>query len=146
MDDLLRHWPLIIIPAAFYCALIIVGSMKLEGTYKSLKGEIASEEDLAVMKCAINLNMTIAIAIFVFIGLYILVMFYLAFNGYVTLLTTAVYIPLLTTAGMVCSLLYARKIEKRAKNMIVTAENPHIFNTYKRWVKQWDEPRLRLPD
>jgi ABC-type bacteriocin/lantibiotic exporter with double-glycine peptidase domain len=146
MDDLLTHWPLMVIPAALYCALIVVGSMKLDATYKSLGGRIASAQDLATMRRAINLNMTLAISLFVFIAIYIVMMFYLAYTGYVKPMTAVIYIPLLTTAGHVCSHFYARNIERRAKNMSVTADDPRVFNTYRLWVKQWEEPRLRLPD
>ncbi|HKR01196.1 MAG TPA: hypothetical protein VJT09_11010 [Pyrinomonadaceae bacterium] len=146
MDELLRPWPLLVIPAVLYCVIIVAGSMKLAATYKSLGGKIASNEDLAVMKKAINLNMMIAIFIFVYFAAYIALMFYLTFNGRVSLITAAIYVPLVTSAGLACSLLYAKKIEKKAKNMTITTEDPQILQTYWRWVKQWDEPRLKLPD
>ena len=146
MDELLKHWPLVIIPTALYCAIMLAGTRKLEATYQTLGGRITSEEDLAVMKRAINANMKMAVVIFGFIGLYICLMFYLSFTGYVTLLTTALYIPLLTTSGLVVSLLYAKKVEARAKDMVVTAENPQVLQTYRLWVKQWDLLRLKLPE
>lgn len=146
MGDLFDNWPLILVPAALYCALALAGSRKLEVAYESLRGRITSEEDLRVIKRAINLNMMLAVVLTAFVGVYIGVMFYLAFTGHVFYLTAAVYIPMLTTAGLLCSLLYGGKIEKRVKEMSVTPEDPRIEETYRRWVRQWDETRLRLPD
>lgn len=141
-----RHWPLVVVPTVLYCVLILVGSRKLAAAYQSLGGRITSEEDLSVIKKAINQNMMLAIILLVIVLGYIGGMFYLALNGYISFLRAAAYMPILPIAGLICSLLYARKIEKRAKNMTVTAENPQIRETYRRWVKQWNELRLRLPD
>jgi hypothetical protein len=146
VSALLKNWPLFIIPTALYCAAILAGSRQLEKTYQRLRGEITSEEDLMILKRAINLNMMVAIFLMAFAALYFGIMFYLAYTRYIAPLTAVLYSLLLGFAGLACTLLYGRKIEKRVKNMTIMTENPQILETYIRWVKQWDEPRLRLPD
>ena len=146
MAALFKNWPIFVIPTALYCAVILAGSRKLEKTYRRLGGKITSEEDLAILKRAINLNMMLAIFLMAFAALYFGIMFYLAYIGYITPLTAVLYSPLLGFAGLACTLVYGKKVENRAKNMNVTAENAQIFETYNRWVRQWEEPRLRLPD
>lgn len=146
MEELIKYWPLVVVPTILYCVLVLLASRKLEATYQRLGGRISSEEDLGVLKKAINHNMTLAIIVIVIVLVYLGAIFYMAYAGYFTFLTAAIYMPILPVAGFLCSLLYTKKIEKRAKNMTVTADDPQILETYRRWVKQWDEPRLRLPD
>lgn len=146
MDDLLTNWPLVAVPTIVYCVVMVIGSRKLDATYQSLNGRISSRDDLMIMKKTINRDMTLAFILIIFVLVYISGMFYLAFAGKFTLLTTAIYVPVLTTTAFICSLFYTRKVEKRAKNMSVTAEDPSVLETYRLWIKQWSEPRFRLPE
>lgn len=145
MDEILQHWRLAFFPTLAYCGLGLVGTLRLQKALDELDGALRSPADLAVLRRAINVNMAFAVSVFVFIGLYTLVLTFYLLAGWFSFATFIAYSVFLPVAALPLNKLYFMRVERRARNLSVFSPDPQIEATYRRWLKEWSEPRLRLP-
>ena len=144
MDEILLNWKLAVLPTLVYCAVGFAGTRRLEITLNALGGAIRSRSDLAALRGAINLNMALALSLALIYGLYFSLLLFQLFTSRIPLPVFIFYNAFMPLTGAVCSRLYFQRVEERARKLTVFAGDPEIEETYRRWLKQWREPRLRL--
>ena len=144
MEEILLNWKLAALPTLVYCAVGFAGTRRLEATLNDLGGRLRSRSDLAALRGAINLNMALALLLALIYGLYFMLLLFHLFTSRIPLATFIVYNAFMPLTGAVCSRLYFQRVEERARKLTVFAGDPEIEETYRRWLKQWREPRLRL--
>ena len=144
MEDLLLNWKLAALPTLLSLAVGFAGTRRLETVLNDLGGAIRTRSDLAALRAAINLNMALALSLALIYGLYFVTLLVHLFTARIMLATFIVYNALMPLAGALCTRLYFRRVEERARNLSVSNHDPQIEADYRRWLKQWREPRLRL--
>lgn len=144
MEDLLLNWKLALLPTLLNLAVGFAGTRPLEVVLKRLGGAIRSRSDLAALRAAINLNMALALALALVYGLYLVALLFHLFTARITLTTFIVYNAFMPLAGALCTRLYFQPVEERARNLSILSPDPEIEADYRRWLKQWREPRFRL--
>jgi len=112
--------------------------------YERLHGVIRSRQDLVLLKRAINLNMQFAM---IYIGLFIafiivLVIMILSRGSFMNA------VLVLFIAGVVTLPLglIGKKYENKIKSLQVEGDDPELTGVFTTYLKQWGEPRFRLPD
>jgi hypothetical protein len=112
--------------------------------YDRIHGVIRSRQDLVLLKQAINLNMQLAM---LYIGLFIafiivLVVMVLSGRSFMTA------VLMLFIAGVVTLPLglIGKKYENKIKSLKIEGEDPELARIFTAYLKQWNEPRFRLPD
>ena len=144
MDEILLNWKLAALPTLVYCAVGFAGTRRLETTLNALGGAIRSRSDLAALGGAINLNMALALSLGLIYGLYFATLLFQLFTSRIPLPTFIFYNAFMPMTGAACSRLYFQRVEERARKLTVSASDREIEETYRRWIKQWREPRFRL--
>ncbi|MCA1613448.1 MAG: hypothetical protein LC800_04665 [Acidobacteria bacterium] len=144
MEDILLNWKLAALPTLLNLAVGFAGTRRLETVLNRLGAAIRTRSDLAALRAAINLNMALALLLALIYGLYLAALLFHLFTARILLPTFVVYNALMPLAGALCTRLYFRRVEERAQNLSISSPDPEIEADYRRWLKQWREPRLRL--
>jgi len=130
-------------------ALIAVGmqvysSRKNAQVYEQTRGVIKSKQDLLAVKMAINLSMKLAV---IYILLFVLFVWVLGFSvarggslGEAAFSLFAFGIVTLPVG------LIGKTYEKKIKAMQVQADDPQIAEKFQLYLKQWNQPRWKLPN
>jgi hypothetical protein len=144
MEDILLNWKLAALPTLLNLAVGFAGTRRLETVLNDLGGAIRSRSDLAALRGAINLNMALALSLGLVYVLYFALLLFHLFTARISLATFIVYNAFMPLAGALCTRLYYRPVEERARNLSVFSHDPEIEADYRRSLKQWREPRFRL--
>lgn len=144
MEDILLNWKLAALPTLLNLAVGFVGTRRLEAVLNRLGGAIRTRSDLAALRAAINFNMALALLLALIYGLYLAALLFHLFTDRILLATFIVYNAFMPLAGALCTRLYFQRVEERARNLSISSPDPEIEADYRRWLKQWREPRLRL--
>jgi len=144
MEDILLNWKLAALPTLLNLAVGFAATRRLETVLDDLGGAIRTRSDLAALRGAINLNMALALSLALIYGLYFVTLLFHLFTGRIELPTFIVYNAFMPLAGALCSRLYFRRVEASARTLSVSDHDPEIETDYRRWIKQWREPRFRL--
>ena len=144
MDEILQHWRLAFFPTLTYCGVGFAGTLLLQKSLNELGGALRSAADLPILRRAINVNMALAVSLFVLISLYTLALTFYLLAGWFSFTTFIAYSVFLTTAAVPFNKLYFVRVERRARNLPVFSHDPEVEATYRRWLKEWSEPRLQL--
>jgi len=114
---------------------------KIKFVLQETKGIIMSINDLEMVKEVINLNMKLAVYYIVFFILLIVILGVLALNK---LFKEAALILFLFGVITLTIGLWGKTYENKIRNMEIKTEDPEIEETFKRYLKEWNEPRLQL--
>lgn len=144
MQEILDNWYFAVLPTLVYCGVGIAATRRLEATLDYLGGAIRSRADLTDFRRVVNLNMALALVVLLMAALYTLALGFSLMTGRLSPTTFFVYVCFLPLAGAACNQLYFRRVEARARDLRVVSADPEIEATYRRWLKEWGEPRLRL--
>ena len=144
LEELLLNWKLALLPTLLNLAVGFAGTRRLEVVLNDLGGAIRTRSDLAALRRAINLNMALALSLALIYGLYFMLLLFHLFTARISLATFIVYNAFMPLAGALCTWLYFQPVEDRARNLSVSSHDPEIEADYRRWLKQWREPRFRL--
>lgn len=112
--------------------------------FDRVHGTIRSHQDLGLVREAINLSMQLAIVYIAAFIVFIVVLVGMVLSG--GSFMNAVLV--LFIAGIVTLPLglLGKKYEKKIKSLQIETEDTELARTFARYLKQWGEPRFRLPD
>lgn len=116
---------------------------KIKTVIQKTNGTINSLNDLHLVKEAINLSMKLAVYYIIFFILLIVILAVLVLNrmlGQAALILFLFGIITLTVG------LIGRRYENKIRKMEVKSDDPKLKETFERYIKQWAEPRLQLPE
>jgi len=122
----------------------VISSRKNIQVYKETNGVIRSQLDLNKVKEAINISMRFAM---IYIGVFIVFIILLIaawrsgesfMNGVLAMFLFGVITLPLGLAG--------KHFEKKIRKMTVEADDPRLEQTYRKYLKMWDQPRFQLPE
>ena len=116
---------------------------KIKTVIKKTNGKINSLHDLHLVKEAINLSMKLAVYYIIFFILLIVILAVLVLNR---MLGQAALILFLFGIITLIVGLIGRKYETKIRKMEVKSDDPKLKETFERYIKQWTEPRLQLPE
>ena len=97
--------------------------------------------DLEKVRDVININMKLAVYYIVFVIILFIILAFLAFNRFFREV-----ILILFFFGVITLIvgLWGKTYENKIRNMEVKMDNPEIKETFERYLKEWNEPRLQL--
>ena len=144
MDEILQHWRLVFLPPILYLGVAAAATRRLKKTLDELGGAIRSRTDLADVGRAINFNKAVAVAVGVCVFSHAAAVNLLALAGWLSPTLLLACVGFMHGPGFLCARFYTCRVEKRARNLSVFCRDPEIEATYRRWLKEWREPRLRL--
>ncbi len=120
-------------------------TVALKATSARLGGAIRDGGDLAAVRSAINLSMALAI---VYLALYVvmiaLLIYLIAARG-MSIRTAALHLLIFGLVTFPISLL-TKSAEKAIRTLRVESPDRAIADSFKRWLVQWRQARLKLPD
>lgn len=145
MDLFLSTWYLSVAPTALYIFIALSGVFKTRQTAREIGHAIRCESDLSLVKSAINLNMMTAIIMLGICAVYIVSFWLMIFRGYLNMPAYLLHQAVFVAANLGFRP-YLRRCEMELKTLSVINQDFRLVTTYRRWLKQWNEPRLRLPD
>jgi hypothetical protein len=122
-----------------------VASQKKRSVKNEIQSTIKSWDDLGLVKAAMNLEMLVSVIAVAELAIFVCLLVYLLIQGVISLRAVASHLMLLAV-GCSMSIPYFRKIENDFRNIRVESDDPEIAATFERWLKQWKELRLKLPD
>jgi len=114
---------------------------KIKTVLRETNGIIMSMNDLEKVKEVINLNMKLAVYYIVFVILLFIILAFLAFNQ---LFKQAILILFFFGVITLIVGLWGKTYENKIRNMEVKTDNPEIKETFEKYLKEWNEPRLQL--
>jgi len=123
--------------------LQVYSIVKIEEVYQKTKGVIRFRHDLLAVRDVINLNMGFAVLYLIMFGLFFIFIVIIFINGMV--LRAIIMLFLFGVITLPVGLL-GKHYEKKIKSMEVQSNDPEIANTFRRYLIQWKEPRLKLQD
>lgn len=122
----------------------VYSNRKNAQVYEQTRGVIKSRLDLLAVKAAINLSMKLAV---IYILLFVLFIFVLvvsvARGGSLAEAAFSLFIFGIVTLPVG---LIGKTYEKKVKTLQVQADDPQIAEKFQLYLKQWNEPRWKLPD
>jgi hypothetical protein len=122
----------------------VISVRSIQQVSEKTKGLIRSRRDLLLVRSAINMSMRLAV---VYIGLFVLFVVLLAvFVGRGTPIVRAGLSLFVFGIVTLPVGLMGKKFEKRIRSMKVETDDPAIAETFERWLIQWNQARLQLPD
>jgi len=135
----------VILSTAVLIAIIFHGYniAKIKTVMQKTNGTINSLHDLHLVKEAINLSMKLAVYYIIFFILLIIVLAVLVLNR---MLGQAALILFLFGIITLIVGLIGRTHENKIRKMEVKSDDPELKETFERYIKQWAEPRLQLPE
>jgi len=134
-----------VIPIIISIILSLINMSKMSKTSTSLKGTIRYKQDLALVREAINVSMILAIVYLAVFGIMIVMLAYfvVARGMFIITATTHLFIFGIVTLPVA---LIGKSFEKKIKSLPVETDDPEIADKYQKFLVQWNEPRLKLPD
>jgi sulfite exporter TauE/SafE len=122
----------------------VYSNRKSVQVYEQTRGVIKSRPDLLAVKAAINLSMKLAV---IYILLFVLFVFVLiisvARGGSLGEAAFSLFVFGIITLPVG---LIGKTYEKKVKTLQVQADDPQIAEKFQLYLKQWNEPRWKLPD
>lgn len=114
---------------------------KIKEVLQETNGIIMSMSDLEKVRDVININMKLAVYYIVFVIILFIILAFLAFNRFF-----GQVILILFSFGVITLIvgLWGKIYENKIRNMEVKTDNPEIKETFQRYLKEWNEPRLQL--
>ena len=109
-----------------------------------IRGAIRSRADLARVKQVINLSMGLAIAYIVLVAIYIILLVVFVRRG-TPLAQVAISLLVFGAATLPMGLI-GRRFDKRIRSLRVESDDPDMADTFARYLIQWNQPRIQLPD
>jgi hypothetical protein len=141
----LHTWYLSGVPFILAVAMSVASNAKFNGILRDLGGTIRSQVNLAAVKEGINLSMMLALAyIGVWVAMLVVTGIYVV-SGRTTMQGFVGHVFAFGVATLPFGL-WSKAVEKRFKAMKVEATDPAVEETWRRWLKEWGQARLRLPD
>jgi hypothetical protein len=145
MKTFLFTWYISVV-AAILCLLPgFVAVKKMKSVREEIQSVIRSWDDLALVKAAINLNMLMGVVFIAEVALCVCLLGYFRISDSVSLRAAAAH-AMTFSSVLLISARYFRKAENDFRRIRVESNDPQIASRLERWLKQWKEPRLRLPD
>ena len=122
----------------------IISMRKNIEVYDRTHGKIRSRQDLVLVRETINLSMQLAMVYIAVFIIFIVVLVVMVVSG--GSLMNAVL--MLFSAGVVTLPLglIGKKYENKIKSLKTEGEDPDLARIFTVYLKQWNEPRFRLPD
>jgi hypothetical protein len=145
LDDLYDTWYLSVGVGVVYLLLALINGAKIKSVVEETGCSIRYDRDLQLVRDAINQNMMWAMGVIVSYILVFVTLWYKVATGGLKLSAAGFHFSALALITYVVGR-YSKKLERELKNLRVISSDPKICDTYRRWVRQWDEPRFRLPD
>lgn len=122
----------------------VYSNRKNAQVYEQTRGVIRTRQDLLAVKMAINISMKLAVIYIVLFVLFVWVLgFSVARGG--SLGEAAFFLFVFGIVTLPVGLI-GKTYEKRIKTMQVQADDPQIAERYQLYLKQWNQPRWKLPD
>ena len=145
MNSFLATWYCSIVPAIIAAVMQWISVSKQKQVMADLGGRITAVRDLKPVREAINLSMILAVVYMaLFAGLAGLLVI-LMVTGFFSLLVMGAHLMVFGVLTLPIGL-WAKMVENRFKAMEVAEDEQDLGETFKRYLKQWNEPRLRLPE
>ncbi len=121
----------------------VISMRKNIEVFDRVHGTIGSQQDLAMVREAINLSMQLAMVYIAVFIIFVAVLVILVLGG--GSFWNAVLV--LFVAGIVTLPLglLGRKYEHKIKSLKIEGEDTELARTFATYLKQWGEPRFRLP-
>jgi hypothetical protein len=145
MESFLATWYCSIVPALIAAVMQWISVSKQKQIMAELGGRITSSRDLRPVREAINLSMILAVVYMVLYGGLGLVLVLLMLSGFFSPLVMGAHLLVFGVITLPIGL-WAKTVENRFKAMEVSPDEPDLLETFQRYLKQWNEPRLRLPN
>lgn len=143
-EIVLKTWYLSAVPVFIFLKTARVGARRLRSAIAELDSVVETSADLRVVRDAINLNMRLAVLLAAEVAATFCGWALAALSG-VGPETVAIHM-LIFAAASVAGWLPNRRVEREFRALRVTSADPSVALTFGRWLKQWREVRLRLPD
>ncbi|UCF70533.1 MAG: hypothetical protein JSW49_10100 [candidate division WOR-3 bacterium] len=122
----------------------VYSNRKNADVYERTRGVIKSRLDLMAVKAAINLSMKLAVIYIVLFVLFIIVLVIsVARGGSLGEAAFSLFVFGIVTLPVG---LIGKTYEKKIKTLQVQTDDPQIAEKFQLYLKQWNEPRWRLPD
>ena len=135
---------LLVAPLLVAAVMHAYNVFKCRAVIQATGGVLRTRRDLAPLREAVNASMMLAIA---YIALFVLLIVMLAVRVLAGGAFTEAAGVLFWFGVITLPLgLWGKKHEKKIQNLAVESTDPEVEATYRRWLAQWKEPRLRLPD
>jgi len=134
-----------VISIAIALAMCFASMFRQGRVMEELGGKISGHQDLTPVKDAINLSMILAVAYMGLFGVMILLLGFLFANGTISFFAATTHLFLFGVVTLPFGL-WSKVVEKKFRAMEVTAADPSVAETFQRWLVQWNEARLKLPD
>ncbi len=145
MDPWLSTWYLSAIPVVIVYIIMVFVIAKTKATADEVGQTIRSIKDLDILKPTIDLNMKAAIILIATYLLYILAVAYFVFIEGMSLRVVSGHLFIFAIT-IIPIILYGKNVESTIRNLKLETDDPEVVETFHRWLKQWDQPRWRLPD
>jgi hypothetical protein len=128
------------------CAIVcIASSQDLKRAYNRLNGEIRNHDDLLVVRKAINLNMLQAMIVLTIGGFWLIGFVIATYFGLLRGWAIPVHSGILTVGSIILHVYTSQSVD-RFMELKTNPLKPEIGETYNRWKKEWQGPRIRLSD
>ncbi|THB69651.1 MAG: hypothetical protein D6E12_04375 [Desulfovibrio sp.] len=145
MNTFAQSWFISVVPSVLADAMLVLSVIKTTGVLARLNGEISGHSDLSLVRGTINLSMLLAIIYLVLVAgaLVALILSVTIWNMPIFLASChmGLFGILTLPLGFI-----GKEQEKKVRKLEVTAQDPDVAETYERWLVQWNQPRIQLPD
>ena len=140
-----QTWYISVVFIVVAAALHLWNAVKMKHAAAVLSGVIRNRQDLDVVRGAINLSMMLAIAYLALYGAMIALLVYLVLAQGMAVSTAATHLLVFAVVTLPLGII-TRGFEARIRSLEVNSDGPEIAETYLRWLVQWRQARLKLPD
>ncbi len=142
-NNFINSWYISLIPLAVWFLVTLQNIRNISFVRRIVGDTIKTQDDLSVIKNAINFNMMGAIFIMLFSALY----FFFLFAIFSKIFSHSPVIHVLLFSIIAINFAIVNKFyDTKLKTLKVDSKDSKIAQTYETWIIQWEEARFKLPD
>jgi hypothetical protein len=145
MQSFLSTWYWTVVAALLCIGPAFAVTLKMKSTKEQINSTIRSHEDLMIVKQIINLSMITSVAMVVEIVLCVCFLVYCCLSGRIPLSAVPGHLMVFSLVMFIATP-YFKKTEGDFKKIKIESDDPEIAQTFQRWLIQWRQARLKLPD